>query len=405
MQRFVSTLLIGTVLFVCAGGDWPEFRGPAHNPVVPDVSLPAKLADHLAWKIELPGRGASSPIVVRGRVVVTASSGPLQDRLHVLCFDAGKGKLLWHRQFWATGRTLCHSSSAVAANTPCSDGDAIYAFFSSNDLICLDLDGNLRWLRGLTYDHPTAANDVGLAASPVVAGPVVVVQVECQGESFVAGLDRNTGQTRWMLPRPRQANWSSPIAWTDPVTGNKQVVAQSGQMLTGIHPETGQVLWNLPLPCRTIPSCTPAGDGLLVPTGRGLVNLQLPGTARQKTLWTSNRLAPSDPSPLVWNDQVLVIKRTILAAGSLEDGKLLWQLRLRGQRFWATPVVGGTRLFAVSDDGLGQVVQLPQGRKGRGRILDRYEFEDRVLGSPALTSQGLFVRSLGALWKFSVGQP
>ncbi len=399
MRRVAVSLLAPVLLCLSAGGDWPEFRGPGHNPVAPQLTLPEKLADHLAWKVPLPGRGASSPIVVRGRVIVTASSGPLQDRLHVLCFDAQGGKLLWHRQFWATGRTLCHSSSAVAANTPCSDGDAIYALFSSNDLVCLDLEGNLRWLRGLTYDHPTAANDVGLAASPVVAGPVVVVQVECQGESFVAGLDRNTGQTRWMLPRPRRANWASPIAWTDPLSGRVQVVAQSSENLTGIDPETGQVLWNLPLGCRTIPSCTPLKDGLLVPTGRGLSYLQLPGTARQKTLWTSNRLAPSDPSPLVWNDQVLVLKRTILAAGDLESGRVLWQLRLRGQRFWATPVVGKDRLFAVSDDGLGQVVQLPQG-KGRGKILDRFEFGQRVLGSPALVEQGLFVRSLGALWKF-----
>ncbi len=399
-RRTATVVFALAVLCLIPGADWLQFRGPGHNPVS-QVQVPAPLDENLRWQVPLPGRGASSPIVVQGRVIVTASSGPLQDRLHVLCFDARKGKLLWHRQYWATGRTLCHPSSAVAANTPCSDGELVYALFSSNDLVCLDLEGNLRWLRGLTYDHPTAANDIGLAASPVIVGPVVVVQVECQGESFVAGLDRHTGQTRWMVPRPRRANWASPVAWRDPRTGDPLVVVQCSQSLAAIDPDGGHVVWSEPLGCRTIPSCTPLKQGLLVPSGSGLMYLTHPGTPRQKRLWRSNRLAPSDPSPVVVDDQVLVIKRTVLAAGDLATGKVLWQFRLRGQRFWATPVVGGGRLFAVSEDGLGQVIQLPQG-KARPRVLDRYDFQQRVLASPALTPQGLFVRSMKALWKFSV---
>ena len=87
----------------------------------------------------------------------------------------------WERQFWATGRTMCHPTSSVAANTPSSDGKRIYAFFSSNDLACLDLAGNLLWYRGLTHDFPTAVNDVGMSASPIVLGDTVVVQVENKG--------------------------------------------------------------------------------------------------------------------------------------------------------------------------------------------------------------------------------
>ena len=64
-------------------------------------------ADHdIAWKVALPGRGPSSPIVVGDRVLVTCSSGARQERLHLLCFAAADGKCLWHREFWATGNTL-----------------------------------------------------------------------------------------------------------------------------------------------------------------------------------------------------------------------------------------------------------------------------------------------------------
>ena len=55
---------------------------------------------------------------------------------------------------------------------------ACFAFYSSNDLACMDLDGNLLWYRGLAYDRPKAGNDVGMSSSPVVANGIVVAQVE-----------------------------------------------------------------------------------------------------------------------------------------------------------------------------------------------------------------------------------
>ena len=210
----VGTLAIGIGSATSWAGDWPQFRGPQSNSVTDDAQPPATWNDgeNIAWKVDLPGRGPSSPIVVGDRVIVTCSSGVNQDRLHVLCFDAGAGKQLWERQFWATGRTLSHPSSANAAPTPASDGDSIFAFFSSNDLICLDLEGNLKWLRGLAYDFPKAGNDVGMSSSPLVIGDTVVAQVECQGDSFVTGVDKKTGEPLWRIERPREASWASPVA-------------------------------------------------------------------------------------------------------------------------------------------------------------------------------------------------
>ena len=140
-----------------------------------DGKLPATLGkENIVWTANLPGRGVSSPIVVGGKVVVTANSGPRQERLHVLAFDAKSGRELWHRQFWATGRTLTHPVGANAAPTPASDGKRIFAFYSSNDLIALDLDGNLLWFRGLAHDYPKAGNDIGMSSSPTVVGDTVV---------------------------------------------------------------------------------------------------------------------------------------------------------------------------------------------------------------------------------------
>ena len=158
-------------LGVLRAGDWTQFRGPQGNGVSSETGLPTTLTEkNLKWKVELPGRGLSGVLVLGENILITCSSGVTQNRLHILCLNAKNGSLKWQRQFWATGRTMCHNKTSVAAPTPCSDGKFIYAVFSSNDVICLDLNGNLQWLRGLTADYANVSNSLGMASSPVVSG-------------------------------------------------------------------------------------------------------------------------------------------------------------------------------------------------------------------------------------------
>ena len=93
---------------------------------------------------------------------------------------------------------------SVAAPTMVSDGKVVVAQFSSNDAFCLDLKGNLKWLRGLTYDYLNAANGLGMSSSPVIANGVLVAQVENDAESFTVGLSLINGTTLWKKDRPRE---------------------------------------------------------------------------------------------------------------------------------------------------------------------------------------------------------
>src|SRR5262245_2643201 len=144
MRRIIAFILFASFTATAAAADWLQFRGTDNTGVALDSTPPVKFSatENVAWKTPLPGRGVCGPIVVKGRVVTTASSGTVkEDKLHVLCYDADNGKELWHRQFWATGRCYHHPTSSNAAPTPASDGERIFAFYSSNDLVCLDLDG------------------------------------------------------------------------------------------------------------------------------------------------------------------------------------------------------------------------------------------------------------------------
>jgi outer membrane protein assembly factor BamB len=379
---------------------WWGFRGDGRS--VADEPLPltwsVESGENVAWQADLPGRGVSGPIVVGDRVVVTCSSGANRDRLHVIAFDAGSGKQLWHRQFWAVGRTLVHETSAVAANTPASDGERIFAFFSSNDLYALDLDGNLLWMRGLTLNHPLAGNDIGMSSSPVVVGGVVVVQSEAHAASFVEAFDVRTGETRWSAERTRDATWCSPVAVRQTVAGEPTdaVLLQAGQGVELRRAAGGEVLWRLDLECETIPSAV-AEDRIYVPSG-GLRAIAWDGrTSAPEVVWQDAGLQPGSPSPVIYRGHAYVVNSAgVLARASVQDEKTDWKLRLGG-RFWATPVAAGNHLYCINSEGKAFVVELGE----KGRIVGETEFGEDILASPAVSNGALYVRSHGRLWKIA----
>src|SRR5262249_34053771 len=158
--------------------------------------------------------------------------------LHVLCFEQATGKKLWERQFWATGLTGCHPKTNMAAPTCASDGQRVYALFATCDLVCLDADGNLVWLRSLTGDYPTLTNQVGMAASPVLAGDTMVMLMENAGESFALGIDKLTGKNRWKIERQRDINWTTPLVLSS--SKDALVLLQSAKELTAVDSATGK---------------------------------------------------------------------------------------------------------------------------------------------------------------------
>lgn len=392
-----STVLGMALLSLSAvGADWRQFRGTDSNSVAGDAKLPVQWgeSESVAWKSPLPARGVSSPIVVHDAVIVTSSSGFKQDRIYVNCLDANTVQQRWQREFWATGRTLCHPTSANAAPTPCSDGQRIFAFFSSNDLVCLDLQGNLLWFRGLTHDFPTAANDVGMASSPVVSGETVIVQVESQGESFAAGIDVQTGETRWQLPRPKSANWTSPAVWRGANVGRDLVLLQSGDRLTAHDPLTGDQVWEYLAGCAGIASPLAQGDVVYVPSA-GMTALKFPSPSTPEIIWQENKLAAGSASALLHDGKLYVLNSAgAITCGSATDGSVLWRGRLKGS-FWATPVLAGQYLYCINQEGLAQVVDLAS----EGKVVAENSFGEPVLGTPAIAHNALYVRTDGQLWK------
>lgn len=402
--RRIVTLTAALVSATClTGADWLQFRGNDVSGVSSLSEIPLTWSDseNIAWKVPLPGRGLSGAIVIGDRVVLTASSGFRQNRLHVLSFDRVTGNRVWERQFRATGRTMTHRKMCVATPTPASDGERIFAFYSSNDVVCLDLEGNLLWLRGLTHDFPNASNSLGMASSPIVIGETLIVQVENDAESFATGLDTANGKARWKKVRPKRANWSSPTVWQN---GDSEPVAllQSSAGIEAIDPHTGKTRWKFGKGASTIPSSVVESDSLLVPSN-GLTALRLSDSAADdatppEVLWNDNRLGPGTASPIAVDGKVFVINRAgVLQAADVTTGSILWRLRLKGP-FSATPVAAGKHLIFFNEKGDAQVVDISG---PEGEIVGESTVGETILSTPAISGNELFVRSDGHLWKIA----
>jgi hypothetical protein len=164
IQRTASVLLAALTVSVL-GADWPQFRGPAGQGISKEKGLPIEWSGekNIAWKVKLPGAGASSPVTVGERIFVTCYSGYGLDnknpgnqedlRRHLLCFDRA-GKTLWSKEFEPILPEHKYagegSYQGYAASTPASDGERLYVFFGKSGVFCFDLDEYL----GVSADGP-----------------------------------------------------------------------------------------------------------------------------------------------------------------------------------------------------------------------------------------------------------
>ncbi len=397
-MRLILTLTLAflTTVPAATADDWLQFRGTGTNGVSADANVPTELSgDTIQWEAKLPGRGLSGPIIVGKRVFLTASSGLRELKLHTLCYDANTGKQLWERTSIATGRTVCHPKMCVATPTPASDGKRVFSFYSSNDLSCYDMDGNLQWYRGLGHENPNASNSLGMSSSPVVVGSTVIVQVESDADSFACGLDTETGATKWRLDRPRRANWTSPTV----LGGDSSVVLlQSSKGLSAVDAETGEEHWNFGDGASTVPSATVIGNMVYIPSN-GITVLKLSEDRKSyEQVWQQANLRPSTPSPLVYKGRVYTISSTALTCANAETGERVWQMRLKGP-FSATPLAASNdHLYMFNEKGLAYVVKVSE--KG-GTIVSRLDLAQTILCTPAISDGGLFVRSDKSLWKMA----
>jgi outer membrane protein assembly factor BamB len=360
---------------------------------------------NISWKTELPGPGASSPIVFGDHVYLTCYSGyfvpdrpggSLEElKRHLIAVQRRDGAIAWSREVAAK---LPEESQirdhGYAANTPAADAQRVYAFFGKSGVIAFDHAGNQLW----QADVGSETNGWGTAASPVLYKDLVFINASVESGSLVA-LDQRTGKQRWRAGGIRES-WNTPVMVTAPSGRQELIVAVQGNVLA-FDPDSGQPLWS----CRTdigwymVPSVI-AADGVVYCLGgrSGITGLAVRAggkgdvTATHR-LWTSQQ--GSNVSSPVYRDGHLYWmheQRGVAFCAKAATGEVVYEQRLeRAGQVYASPLLADGRLYYLTRDGKTFVLAA----KPTFEQLAVNDLRDRGLfnGSPAVDGNRLLIRS------------
>jgi outer membrane protein assembly factor BamB len=269
-------------------------------------------------------------------------------------------------------------------------------------MAAFDLDGNLLWLRGLTFDYPNASNSLGMASSPIVIGETVVTMLENDSESCAVGLDAATGRNIWKLDRPKAANWTSPVPWRADAKATPVALLQSKEGILAVDPGSGSRLWEYTGGASTMSSSV-VSAGIIYAPSNGVTALS-PQTsnAAPAQLWNSRQINPSTISPLVLDGGFFSMNGAgVLSKADIKTGEVRWKQRLTGP-FSGSPVAAGGRLAAVNEKGLVQVADVSGAAAailGSVQLPLKEETKELILCTPALSGHHIFVRTDSALWR------
>src|SRR5262245_14367801 len=257
MAKLLSLPLVFLASSLALAEDWPQFRGPGGLGHGSSMNLPTEWSDdkNLLWKVKLPGRGASSPIVVGDKIFVTCWSGAVTKKSttgltrHLLCLNRA-GKQLWQKDFAAPAKDFPHKGYTAlhgyASATPVSDGNRVFVFFGAAGVYAFDLAGKQLWHTSVG----TKTNEWGSGASPVLYRNLVIVNAAVESDEVVA-LDQDSGKKAWAQKNKGDESWSTPLVVSVPdkvVPDKAEIVIGADKRILGLDPLTGELLWT----CRGI---------------------------------------------------------------------------------------------------------------------------------------------------------
>jgi outer membrane protein assembly factor BamB len=404
---------------------WPQWRGPFNTGMAAgDAPLRWDDATNVRWKLEIPGRGHSTPVIAGGRLFLTTAlptgqrtapaareragggaDAGLEHRFDVIAVDRDTGQIAWQR---TVATTTPHEGyhrvyGSFASNSPATDGQRVYAFFGSRGLHAFDLDGTLLWQKdfGVKMRMDLA---FGEGTPLTLHEGRLLLHFDHLDLGFLVMLDAATGREIWRTKRPEPYNWAAPFVAT--WQGRREVVV-NGLTVRGYDYDTGAQLWEADgLGENTIPQVVQHDDLIFAMSGhtvRRLMAIRLGGrgtlTGTTAIAWTTDRGAAYTPSPVIHDGRLYVVTDNgMVSCVDAETGTPHYQqTRLpEPYSFKASPVGAAGRLYLATEDE--DVVVLRMG--DRFEVLATNTLSGQsFIASPVIADGDIYLRSRTHLFR------
>ena len=441
-QKGWECLILMAVLVTAAlshgassGANWPQFRGPASLGVSENPNLPDRwdTTQNVAWNVEVPGRGWSSPIIWGDRVYLTTvtSEGEVEPpkkglyfggerkeipksahHWFVLCYDLKSGRELWRQEaHHGAPVNQRHVKNTYASETPVTDGQCVYAYFGNVGLFCFDMDGRKLWQTN--WPPVKTRNGWGSAGSPVIHGGRVFVVNDNDNQSFAVALDAKTGRQLWRVERDEKSNWSTPYIWQNEM---RTELVTCGTKRVRSYDLDGKLLWELGGMSSIVIPTPFSRFGLLYvcsgyvgdktrpvfaikPGASGDISLKPGETSNAFVAWSQPTAAPYNPSPLVYGDYMYVLfDFGFLSCHDARTGRQVYdkqRIRPEGNTaFTASPWAANGKIFALSEDG--DTYVFAAGREYK--LLHKNPLDEMCMATPAIAGDRLLIRTLTRLY-------
>ena len=409
-------LLIALVLPLSAEDRWLDFRGPNHNGQIENV-LPRMWSegDNVTWKTKLHDHGISTPVVIDGRVVLTAATEE-GDKSYFLILDLNSGKVLHDELIFTNSEVEPLGGFGIntyATPSPVSDGVYVYIHYGTYGTACINpRSGTVVWQR----QDINCLHYRGPASSPVLYDNLLILTMDGIDQQYVTALDKKTGKTVWRTDRSTDYNdlidgkpkaggdlrkgFNTPVVIT--VDGEDQLISVGAKSCFAYEPTTGKEIWSVSFPSHSA-AARPVYDGkrVYISTGYGKADLLAirptgKGDVTETHVdWVYKKNVPRRSSFLVIADRLYMVDDGGVATClNTENGDMIWReglggnhsasLLFSGGHIYAFNEFGEARLFKPSDD---------------FAIVQENKLDVGMLASPAAVGDSLLLRTREYLYK------
>lgn len=398
---------------------WSRFLGPNGRGLSDDARIPTQWSDteNLAWKVKLPGAGASSPILTEQFVFVTSYSGYGEDlqnpgdmndlKRHLSCIRRSDGEIIWTRSINSEHREDPYQGMGLpehgyATNSPVTDGQRVFAFLGKSGVIAFDMQGQQLWQ--VSVGTESGNRGWGTAASLMLYENMVIVNAAEESQRLLA-LDKTTGEVVWEATAATlELCYSTPAIVHVDATRDDLVIAVPGEVW-GMNPRNGKLVWYVKtsLTGNLSPSIIVDGTSLYAFGGyrsSGSLAIKAGGkgdVTDSNVLWTSRNSSYVATPVLLDGRFYWIDDRGMYYSARAETGELIDRARVPdinegGRPVYASPIAIDGKIYIQSRSS--GVFILQPGDKLQIVAQNKFESDKSIFNAtPAVDAGQLFLRS------------